>query len=89
MVEAIERSRTKSYVYCRMPNHWSMVVSPESDKRCGDLDSGWIRNTLSAVKRMIRRPEIITRIRADSTHSPCRLKIIFSLSVGMWRGMLT
>ena len=35
MVEAIERSHIKLYVYCLMPNHWHRVVSPEVDGEMG------------------------------------------------------
>ena len=39
--------------------------------------------------RMITPPETVTCIRADSSHSPSRMMITFSLSAGIWSGMLT
>ena len=35
MVEAMERSQIKLFAYCRLPNHWHMVVSPEVEWEMG------------------------------------------------------
>jgi len=46
--EAVERFGMKVYAYCIMPNHWHLVVEPNSD---GDLSlfTGWL--TLTHTQR--------------------------------------
>ncbi len=89
MVEAIERSRIKLYAYCLMPNHWHLVVSPEVDGEMGRFGQ-WLDLTHTQRHHAhITPPETVTCIRADSSRSPSRMMITFSLSAGMWSGMLT
>ena len=48
LAEAVERTKTRLLAYCVMPNHWHLVVWPQSDGELSDF-VGWL--TLTHTQR--------------------------------------